>query len=112
MELDQIRNARAFYNSWEWCELRYQALRERGRTCECCGIDESYGAIMTVDHVLPRSIWPEHALDPDNLQILCFQCNRGKGNSDSTDFRLAVFPPEEKAANDECFQLKLPLERR
>lgn len=42
---------------------------------------------MNVDHIKPRKLFPELALDPDNLQVLCHECNHGKGNWDMTDFR-------------------------
>lgn len=35
----------------------------------------------------PRSKYPELALDPDNLQVLCKACNLGKLAWDETDFR-------------------------
>lgn len=108
MEFEKVLNTRAFFESWEWCELRYQTLQERGYDCECCGLGRDDGAIITVDHVLPRSIWPEYALDPGNLQVLCLQCNRGKSNRDTTDFRMRRFK-KATAANDSQYQLVLPL---
>ncbi len=41
----------------------------------------------------PRSKYPELALDPENLQVLCRACNMGKRAWDETDFR-----PKEGAA--------------
>jgi len=40
-----------------------------------------------VDHIKPRSKFPELELVFDNLQVLCDDCNIGKSNVDSTDFR-------------------------
>jgi hypothetical protein len=37
---------------------------------------------LHVDHVKPRSKYPELALDLDNLQILCAACNTRKGDRD------------------------------
>ena len=42
---------------------------------------------IVVDHIKPRSRFPGLELDPDNLQILCSDCNMGKSNDDCTDFR-------------------------
>ena len=42
---------------------------------------------MNVDHIKPRKKYPELALDKSNLQVLCEECNHGKGNWDETDWR-------------------------
>jgi 5-methylcytosine-specific restriction endonuclease McrA len=42
---------------------------------------------MHVDHILPRSKFPELELDIDNLQVLCEECNLAKSNIDTTDWR-------------------------
>lgn len=42
---------------------------------------------MQVDHIKPRKKYPELALDPNNVQVLCKLCNMGKGDRDETDFR-------------------------
>jgi 5-methylcytosine-specific restriction endonuclease McrA len=64
-----------------------QALKKYGAKCMCCGATPATGSIMNVDHIKPRKIFPELALDIDNLQILCHECNHGKGNWDMTDWR-------------------------
>jgi 5-methylcytosine-specific restriction endonuclease McrA len=74
----------SFYTSDEWLKLRYQALKKYGKTCMLCG--EVKGPVH-VDHIKPRSKYPQLALDFDNLQILCVKCNLGKSNTDETDFR-------------------------
>lgn len=77
-----------FYRTREWAELRYKALKELGTVCMLCGASPKTGAQIHVDHILPRSIFPEKALKMDNLQILCRECNMGKSNKDCTDWRL------------------------
>ncbi len=47
------------------------------------------GIPLHVDHIKPRSKYPDLALDINNLQILCESCNLGKGAWDETDFREA-----------------------
>lgn len=79
--------SRKFYNTPEWKQLRYRALRLIGNVCMLCGASPKTGAVIHVDHILPRSIYPERAMDIDNLQILCETCNLGKLNRDATDFR-------------------------
>lgn len=72
-----------FLRSWEWTALIYKALKKYSRACMCCGSTER----PCVDHIKPRSKYPELALTFDNLQILCNLCNKGKSNTDETDWR-------------------------
>ena len=76
-----------FYESREWRELRYKALVMYGAVCQCCGASRATGAVIHVDHIKPRSKFPELMLSIENLQILCADCNIGKSNKDSTDWR-------------------------
>ena len=76
-----------FYKSWEWKKARYKALQRYGAICMCCGVTPADGKVIVVDHILPVSKYPEKALDQDNLQVLCNDCNMGKSNDDETDFR-------------------------
>lgn len=76
-----------FFLSREWLELRYAVLKKHGAQCQCCGATRLDGAVLNVDHIKPRSKFPELALCEDNLQVLCARCNRGKGAWDETDWR-------------------------
>ena len=77
-----------FLRSYEWRRLRMQVIKERGARCECCGATPADGVtVVNVDHIKPRKLYPELALDPNNLQVLCSVCNHGKGNWDRTDWR-------------------------
>lgn len=76
-----------FYSSGKWLNLRHQALVKYGSRCACCGITPTQGAIMHVDHIKPRSLYPEIALDIENLQILCEACNKGKSNFSEKKWR-------------------------
>ncbi|NKF49291.1 HNH endonuclease [Shewanella sp. WXL01] len=71
----------------KWPNLRRQAFELYGNACSCCGASPSTGAIMHVDHIKPRSKYPELALELSNLQILCEQCNLGKSNISEVDWR-------------------------
>lgn len=75
-----------FYKSDAWRELRYKALKLYGRQCMCCGAKPP-NTVLHVDHIKPRSRFPDLALDIDNLQILCEDCNLGKSNNDCVDYR-------------------------
>lgn len=76
-----------FLSSWEWTTIRMKVLLKYGRKCMCCGADPSDGVKICVDHIKPRSTHPELALIEENLQVLCYACNKGKGAWDKTDFR-------------------------
>lgn len=77
----------AFLSTYAWRRLRMQALTRYGARCQCCGASPATGAVMNVDHIKPRRLFPALALDLENLQILCHECNHGKGNWDQTDWR-------------------------
>ena len=79
--------ATKFYKTPEWRSLRYFTIKDRGNKCECCGCGPDTGTPIHVDHILPRSIYTEHALNPDNLQVLCEDCNLAKSNTDTSDWR-------------------------
>lgn len=80
-------NSDAFLMSYEWRRVRMQALTKYGARCQCCGATPADGRVMNVDHIKPRRIYPQLALDIKNLQVLCDVCNHGKGNWDMTDWR-------------------------
>lgn len=77
----------SFYETPEWKQLRYRVLKEDGAVCCLCGGSPRTGSRIHVDHIKPRSIFPELAFRRDNLQVLCSVCNEGKSNKDSTDWR-------------------------
>ncbi len=54
--------------------------------CQCCGAKASDGVQIHVDHIKPRSRYPELELCLDNLQVLCSDCNIGKGDWDNTSW--------------------------
>lgn len=77
----------AFLQSFEWRRVRMLAIKRYGNRCQCCGASPQSGATINVDHIKPRKLFPSLALSLDNLQILCHECNHGKGNWDMTDWR-------------------------
>lgn len=74
----------SFYVSEDWLKLKYKVFKTYGKECMCCGRTEGN---MHVDHIKPRSKYPQLSLDFNNLQVLCYDCNIGKGNWDETDWR-------------------------
>lgn len=77
-----------FYSSQSWRKARYQALKNCHGRCTLCGQPPGRYSLH-VDHIKPRSLYPMLALDPANLQVLCRDCNLGKSNTDSIDWRSA-----------------------
>lgn len=53
-------------------------LSSAGHVCQQCGAKQLEGAILHVDHVIPRSKGGTNNLD--NLQCLCSACNNKKSN--------------------------------
>jgi len=72
--------------SFGWKRARYLAFLLYGNTCACCGLQAPYAQI-TIDHIKPRSKFPELATDLRNLQPLCHDCNVAKCSWNMTDWR-------------------------
>jgi len=82
------KTAQSFYNSDEWKRVRYKALYSNNGCCELCGRSKRVdGVILHVDHIKPRSTYPNLTLVESNLQVLCGDCNIGKVNLDEVDWR-------------------------
>ena len=79
--------AHPFYDSDRWKQLRYRILRRDGAKCVVCGRGAKQGVILQVDHIKPRSLYPALEWAEDNLQVMCRDCNQGKSNTDTRDWR-------------------------
>ena len=60
-------------------KLRLEVLVRDDYRCRICGASASKGAVLEVDHIVPKAKGGENLLW--NLQTLCFDCNRGKSDS-------------------------------
>lgn len=58
---------------------RFLVLERDNRRCVMCGVSANDGAVLEVDHIRPVARGGSD--DLDNLQTLCFDCNRGKSDS-------------------------------
>lgn len=94
-------NSSDFFNSSAWHRVRFATLRRYGAACMACGRGKKEGAILQVDHIRPRSKFPELALAMDNLQVLCRECNMGKSNVFMDDFTGMT---EERKRQDEALK--------
>ena len=77
------RGEPSFYLTPEWYTLRCKILRMYGSKCMKCGSVKN----IAVDHIKPRSLYPDLALCEDNMQVLCRRCNSSKSNRHETDYR-------------------------
>jgi 5-methylcytosine-specific restriction endonuclease McrA len=57
--------------------LRFEILRRDNYRCQMCGVTAKDGATLEIDHIYPVSKGGTN--EPDNLQVLCRDCNAGKG---------------------------------
>ena len=85
---------KGFLGSYEWRVARMQAIVKYGNHCMCCGATPETGAVINVDHIKPRLTHPELALDLNNLQVLCHECNHGKSNWNDSDWRKSKKEPK------------------
>ena len=72
-----------FHTSSDWVALRNHFVSKKLKEesilkCTYCKSIIPKGDI-TVDHIKPRSKYPEQALDINNLTIACRSCNSSKG---------------------------------
>lgn len=92
-EPSKHQRTQEFYRSWEWRTLRMEVLKQHGFACQCCGAKRGDMAMsgepirICVDHIQPLARHWDRRLDRANLQVLCDECNQGKGAWDETDHR-------------------------
>ena len=71
-----------------WRKLRMEAIEVYGGNCAACGRNQKdHGVVIHVDHINPKARAPSFALHFSNLQLLCEECNLGKGKDFTTDWR-------------------------
>jgi HNH endonuclease len=79
------RFARAkFFRSEAWRNIRAFVFDRDGRACSKCGASHD----LNIDHILPRSKFRYLELDPINLRVLCWPCNKRKAASIEIDIIL------------------------
>jgi hypothetical protein len=69
-----------FYSTRAWRSLRWDVLSRSEGKCVMCGhTSQTSGHPLHVDHIEARSVRPDLELHIKNLQVLCEDCNVGKG---------------------------------
>lgn len=75
------RQANAFYKTAEWKTLRAELKKSAGPICVMCSRDfKKYGLTKNADHIKPLMYAWGLRLDPENIQIICSECNKAKGS--------------------------------
>ncbi|MCR5621132.1 MAG: HNH endonuclease [Treponema sp.] len=65
--------------------IRWQVFERDDFRCVACGASASDGAILHVDHIVPRSKGGFDTIE--NYQTLCQTCNIGKSNKSERNLR-------------------------
>jgi len=65
--------------------IRWQVFERDDFKCVACGVSAADGAILHVDHIIPRSKGGKDIID--NYQTLCHSCNIGKSNKSQINLR-------------------------
>ena len=82
-----LREAQGFYDSPDWQSIRSKIVKRYGNKCLSCGKKGSANTKIHVDHVFPRSLYPDLELNIFNCQTLCERCNKTKMNKNCNDYR-------------------------
>lgn len=76
INLDTQADRDKFYNSTQWRKLRKEILERDNHECLWCKeqglVTTDEDTVMVVDHIKELESYPELALEPDNLRVLCF----------------------------------------
>ncbi len=82
-----------FYKSWVWRSARVKVLQRFSATCQLCSASSKHLDMcgepvrIVVDHIYPLHTHWDMRLAASNLQVLCDECNQGKGAWNTADFR-------------------------
>lgn len=83
-ENEYLNGYKDICNTPKWIKLRNQVFKKYGYKCMKCGYEDKSNHI---DHIKPKSKFPELKFDFDNLQVLCKLCNFEKSNRLIIDYR-------------------------
>lgn len=71
-----------------WLNLRERVIDAYGNLCMCCG-KIVHGNELHIDHIYPKSLYPQFKYNLANLQVLCAKCNIKKSNKNTKDYRTS-----------------------
>ncbi|EIY5121753.1 TPA: HNH endonuclease [Klebsiella pneumoniae] len=83
-------------------EVRDYYRNEQGFTCPYCGRlrEEFHGGQWDIDHIIPKSLYPEYLYCPRNLAVACKDCNTHKSTNNpllSPLEHLSPYPENSKS---------------
>ncbi len=78
----------------EYGEAKAYLLARLGGYCSYC--ERKINANLAVEHLRPKSIYPQFKLDWDNFLLACTNCNSSKGDTD-INFSEYIFPDKENS---------------
>ena len=87
LAIKRILEKEGHTDSNRWRQLRETVLTIYGRKCMCCENTPTLARRTHVDHIKPKSKYPELQYDFYNHQVLCQSCNSRKLNRNETDYR-------------------------
>lgn len=70
--------------------IRQKIYQLDNHKCVYCGCQVEKGKNATLDHIKPRSLYPELERDIKNLVTSCVKCNSKKGNMTTFQFLFKV----------------------
>ncbi|MDD5009587.1 MAG: HNH endonuclease [Syntrophorhabdaceae bacterium] len=71
-------------------KTRYLVKERDGFRCVLCGANPATGALLEIDHIIPRCDGGSNKLE--NLRTVCYDCNMGKrlANNESGSVRIVL----------------------
>ncbi|SHK31442.1 HNH endonuclease [Epilithonimonas mollis] len=89
-----IKEQSADLHSFDWdcdenltlrCEIREYYRRQQKGICSYCKqvVSIVYATNCHVEHIAPKSLHPEYIFEPQNLCVICSECNQIKRNQET-----------------------------
>lgn len=69
-----------FYKSKEWRKIRLEALKRDNYECQECKRKGKYSRAQNVHHIKEVKLYPEKALELNNLESICIVCHNKEHN--------------------------------
>ena len=73
VEKPKRKKKTVYYSNKEWAAARKHVFARDGYHCYVCN-----ATATQIDHLLPKSKYPELALNLENLKPICWNCNKSK----------------------------------